>query len=160
MHKTIRLYNLIWLSVALLIVLFDQVTKYYFLTHTILYGSKSILPWLNFTLKYNTGAAFSFLAEFPGWQQWFLGMLAVIVSGILVGWMLFIPSQLWLALCALSLIVGGALSNVIDRVWHGYVIDFIDFHIYTWHFATFNVADSAITVGAIVLGALLIFKKL
>lgn len=151
--------NLKWFGVAIIVIILDQVSKQFVVNTLLLHQPMPIFPWLNFTLSYNTGAAFSMMAYIGGWQRWFLGALAVIVSIILSFWIALGDSDKKLYLFSLSLILGGAVSNLIDRCLHGYVIDFIDFHIGAWHFATFNVADSAITVGAILLGILLIFKR-
>ena len=103
---------------------------------------------LNFTLAHNTGAAFSFLHRASGWQNWFLGGIASLVSIIILVWLLKLSKQeRWLK-CALCLILGGALANAWDRILYGYVIDFISFHLHDWYFAIFNVADSAISIGA------------
>lgn len=140
-----------WLWLSLIIILLDQVTK--FLANTFLsFGVPvPIFPSFNFTLLHNTGAAFSLLAHAGGWQRWFLTLLAIIVSGIITFWLSQLKtSQYWLA-CALALILGGAIGNVVDRILYGYVIDFIDIYYQSWHWPAFNVADSAISVGAVML---------
>ncbi len=110
-----------------------------------------MLPVLDFTLLHNTGAAFSFLAGASGWQRWFFIGLAAVVSVVLVAWIWRTPRGEKLLPLALSLILGGALGNVIDRVEHGYVVDFIHVHWGAAYFPAFNVADTAITVGAALL---------
>lgn len=151
--------NLKWFGVAAIIIILDQVSKQFVVNALLLHQSMPILPWLNLTLSYNTGAAFSMMAYIGGWQRWFLSALAAIVSIILSFWIALGDSEKKTYLFSLSLILGGAVSNLIDRLLHGYVIDFIDFHLGTWHFATFNIADSAISIGAVLLGILLIFKR-
>ena len=140
-----------WLWLSGLVILLDQITKALVASSLELYQSIELLPVLNLTHLHNTGAAFSMLASATGWQRWFFTVLGVIVSIVLMIWLRRINSkeQTLLAL-GLSLILGGALGNVIDRVWLGYVIDFIHVH---WDsigfsFAAFNVADSAISIGA------------
>jgi len=153
------LKNSRWFLVAALVIVLDQLSKY-FVLHHLTYGQPvAILPMLNFTLVHNTGIAFSLFDSIARWQRWILSALTLIVSIILVVWIMQSESNKKGFLLALSLILGGALSNLIDRLHWGYVVDFIDFYLGSWHFATFNVADSAITVGAILLGILVIFKR-
>lgn len=140
-----------WIVLAVLIVLIDQASKLWVLANFTRQDVMQLTPWLNFILAFNYGAAFSFLGDAGGWQRWFFTALAVGVSAVLIVWIYRLPiNARWMPL-TLSLILGGAVGNVIDRVRFGYVVDFIDFHIGSWHFATFNVADMAITVGAIML---------
>ena len=103
------------------------------------------------TLFYNEGAAFSFLADMGGWQRWFLSALAIGISGVLIYWLKTLPARWTTEVIALNLVLGGAIGNVIDRILFGKVTDFIDFYIGNWHYATFNVADMAISAGAILL---------
>jgi signal peptidase II len=110
-----------------------------------------ILPVFDLKLLYNTGAAFSFLAGQSGWQRWFFSAIAIAVSVMLIYWLRPLPkSNVWLAI-ALSLVLGGALGNLFDRIAFGHVIDFISVHWNEYYFPAFNIADSAITVGAIML---------
>jgi signal peptidase II len=110
-----------------------------------------MLPGFNLTLLHNTGAAFSFLHDGAGWQRWLFTAIAVIVAGVVVLWLARIGGgQRW-ASCSLALILGGALGNLIDRVRLGYVVDFIQIYYGAWSFPAFNLADSAITVGACML---------
>lgn len=143
-----------WLWLSLIVIVLDQVTKALVTKTLDLYERIELLPILELTHLHNTGAAFSMLATAPGWQRWFFILLGVGVSAGLMVWLRRIRSneQTVLAM-GLALILGGALGNVIDRVWLGYVIDFIHVH---WDrigfsFAAFNVADSAITIGAVCL---------
>ena len=147
-HRT----AIVWLWLTLLIVLLDQATKLYIYTSFELYQRLEVLSILDITRLHNTGAAFSFLAGAGGWQRWFFIGLGVIVSSLVVVWLYRLPAQgkSWLA-AALALVVGGAIGNVIDRIWLGYVVDFISVHYNDWYFPAFNVADSAITVGAAIL---------
>ncbi len=140
-----------WLGVAGLVVVLDQLTKQIADALLSYNDPLVLLPIFNFTLRYNTGAAFSFLADSGGWQRWFFSVIAVVVSVILVAWLKRLPrTALWEAL-GISLILGGAIGNLIDRLLFGYVIDFIEFHYQHWYWPAFNVADSAITVGVTVL---------
>lgn len=138
-----------WLSVA--VILIDQLTKYYAVKLLSLYQPHPIFPGLNFTLSYNTGAAFGLLGQKATLAHFLFTAIALIMSAVLL-YALYrtAPHRRWFS-AALALILGGALGNVLDRLGHGYVIDFIDFYYKNWHFATFNLADSAITVGAILL---------
>jgi signal peptidase II len=141
-----------WVPLALLIILLDQATKAVVESRFELFDAKPILPFLEFTLLYNTGAAFSFLAGASGWQRWFFIGLGVTVSMVILYWLKRLePGTQRLMAAGFALILGGALGNVIDRIWHGHVIDFIHFHWRQWQFPAFNVADSAITIGAIFL---------
>ncbi|WP_243831483.1 signal peptidase II [Thiosulfativibrio zosterae] len=139
----------LWLAVLLIII--DQLTKYW--ANSVLTEGVPvpIMDHLNMTLVYNHGAAFSFLADMGGWQRWFFTALAVGVSGFLLFWLKRLPNAWTAEVIALNLILSGALGNLIDRVLFGKVTDFVDFYIGTWHYATFNVADIAISVGAFLL---------
>jgi len=141
-----------WLPIAAFVIVLDQVTKIW-VQRTFEYAeSVTLLPVLNFTLRYNTGAAFSFLADASGWQRWFFSGLAVIVAVAIIVWLRRLDgrAQARLAL-SLSLIMAGALGNVIDRLYLGHVVDFIHVHWGDAHFPAFNIADSAITIGAILM---------
>jgi signal peptidase II len=146
---------LTWLAIAFLIIVLDQLTKTLILGHYQLGDSTRITSFFNLVRVHNTGAAFSFLAGASGWQRWFFVGLGAVAS-IFIIYMLRTQGHQKMFAWALSLILGGALGNVIDRLMHGYVVDFFDFHWAGWHFPAFNIADSAITVGA----ALLIFDEL
>jgi signal peptidase II len=116
-----------------------------------LYRSHEIWSWLNMTLAHNYGAAFSFLSDAGGWQRRFFTALASVVSAVLIVWVLRLPRREWLTGLALALVIGGALGNLSDRVQLGYVVDFIDVHYRGYHWPAFNVADSAISCGVILL---------
>ena len=119
----------------------------------------AVITHFNLTLVYNTGAAFSFLADAGGWQRWFFVLLAIGVSALLLVWLYRLErDQHWLA-AALALVLGGAVGNLVDRILHGHVIDFIDLYAGGWHWPAFNVADSAITVGAVMLIIDAVFNK-
>lgn len=139
----------LWLSVA--VVALDQATKFLVTRFLELYERVEVLPVLNFTQLHNTGAAFSLLAGADGWQRWFFIGLAVTVSTALIVWLWRLPRGGKLLPVALALILGGAIGNLIDRALHGYVIDFIHVHWGDAFFPAFNIADSAITIGAALL---------
>ncbi len=139
-----------WLGIALVIVLVDQFTKTLIVGYYHLGQSTPVTPFFNIVRAHNTGAAFSFLAGASGWQRWFFMVLGG-AAAIFIVWMLKRHGHQKLFAWALALILGGAVGNVIDRAMHGYVVDFLDFHARGWHFPAFNVADSGITLGAILL---------
>jgi signal peptidase II len=152
--------NWLWLSLA--VILADQWVKNLIVEKFTLYQSVEVLPVLDITRLHNTGAAFSFLAGASGWQRWFFIGLGVVVSSVILIWLRRLPARgQHLLASGLALILGGALGNVIDRVQWGYVVDFIHVHYERWYFPAFNVADSAITVGAalLILDALLVGQK-
>ena len=138
-----------WLPLAAAMILLDQWTKAWIEQRFDLYQSVRVLPVLDITRLHNPGAAFSFLAEAGGWQRWFFTALAAVVSIGIIVWLRRLSSREQPALAAgLALIMGGAIGNVIDRLQHGFVVDFIHVHWGTAYFPAFNVADAAITVGA------------
>lgn len=146
---------------ALIVISLDQYTKLLALQHLTYATPVSVMPFLNWTLLFNTGAAFSFLSDAGGWQHWILGSLAVAVSVFIVVYIYKLPQQAVLLSIALALVLGGAIGNVYDRFTLGYVVDFIDVYLnqcgflqswfYACHWPAFNIADSAITLGAILL---------
>ncbi|MDN4016934.1 signal peptidase II [Zwartia panacis] len=139
-----------WLFVAIFLIVIDQFTKIGF-DHALRYGQRiNIWPFFDLTLLYNKGAAFSFLADQPGWQRWFFTALGLGAS-IFIVWMMHTHRTQHRFLFALSLILGGALGNVIDRIAYGHVIDFLLFYWRDWYYPAFNIADTGITVGAILL---------
>ncbi|MFF7706088.1 signal peptidase II [Pseudomonas sp. NPDC007930] len=155
-----RFGRLGWLWLTVLVLVVDQVSKAWFEAKLGLYDQIVVIPDLfSWTLAYNTGAAFSFLADHSGWQRWLFAVIAIVVSVVLLVWLKRLkPGETWLAI-ALALVLGGALGNLYDRMVLGHVIDFIFVHWRNeWRFPAFNVADSAITVGAIML-ALDMFKS-
>lgn len=161
-HRPGRLYwrNLSWLWLSLVVIGIDWVAKWA-ATHYLTFATpEAITPFFNLTLLYNHGAAFSLLAHASGWQRWGFALLAVLIAAGLLVWLLRIPDRqadvpkrqgLGLIKTAIALIIGGAIGNLIDRVLIGYVVDFLDFHAFGYHWPAFNVADSAITIGVILL---------
>jgi signal peptidase II len=147
--RDIRGSAAIWLALSVVVVLADQLSKSYIAQHFGEFEFITVLPILEITRMHNVGAAFSFLASASGWQRWvFIGLAGVVSLGIVV-WLLRLRRSAHLLLaCGLALVLGGALGNVIDRIRLGHVIDFIHFHWDRAYFPAFNVADSAITVGA------------
>lgn len=140
-----------WLALAMLVVVFDQLTKS--LADSLLaYGEPLVvLPSFNLTLLYNRGAAFSFLSDASGWQRWFFVVVSATASVLLTLWLRHLkPGQVLLA-AALALVLGGAVGNLIDRLWLGHVIDFIQVYYRDYYWPAFNIADSAISVGAVLL---------
>jgi signal peptidase II len=148
--RDLQYRNLHWLWLSLIILALDLWTKSLAEQHLHLYQRIEVLPFFNITLAYNSGAAFSFLADAGGWQRWFFTAVAVVASVVIVAWLLKLRGERMVAL-ALALILGGAIGNLWDRLTLGHVVDFLDFHWAGYHFPAFNVADSAITVGAILL---------
>ncbi|NUZ07193.1 signal peptidase II [Piscinibacter koreensis] len=144
-----------WLGIALALIVVDQLVKYWIASTFRLHDVRTVTPWFDIVRAHNTGAAFSFLASAGGWQRWFFTAIGA-VAAVFIVWMLKRHGNQRLFCWALTLILAGALGNVIDRVWHGHVIDFIQVHWGRAYFPAFNVADSAITIGA----ALLILDEL
>ena len=140
-----------WLWVSGAVLLADQCTKLLADAMLTLYQPVAVMPYLAMRKAYNSGAAFSFLADESGWQRWFFIVLALIVITVLVVWLRRLPVAEVRARLALALILGGAAGNVIDRLVYGYVIDFIDVYYESWHWPAFNIADAAIFVGACLL---------
>jgi len=136
-----------WLGWAVLILIADQFTKVLIMGYYQLGDSTAVTSFFNIVRVHNSGAAFSFLASAGGWQRWFFTAIGV-GAALLIVWMLKNHAGQKLFAFALASILGGAVGNVIDRVMYGYVVDFLDFYWRGWHFPAFNVADSAITVGA------------
>jgi signal peptidase II len=142
-----------WYLLALLVVVLDQVTKTMAVA-ALEYGRPvAITGFFNLTLLYNPGAAFSFLSDADGWQRWFFAIIALGVSAVLLVWIWRLPAQARLQRSALALILGGALGNLWDRLVLGHVVDFIQLHYDDWYWPAFNIADSAITVGAVLIVA-------
>jgi len=149
--------SLKWLWITVVVVALDQITKLAVVGAFTLHEQMPLVPYFSLTLAHNPGAAFSFLSDASGWQRWFFTAIALGVSVAIVVWLKRLPSgDRWMAI-ALALILGGALGNVWDRMTLGYVIDFMDFYVDQWHWPAFNVADSAITIGAVMLGIDAIF---
>jgi signal peptidase II len=141
--------RLLWLS--LLVVVLDQASKLWILAEFAEYEVRTVLPVFNLTLVFNTGAAFSFLSEAGGWQRWFFISIGVLVPLVLGVWMRQLAVHERLTAYGLALVIGGAVGNVIDRIWLGKVIDFLQWHWQDWYWPSFNLADSAITLGVVLL---------
>ena len=139
-----------WLGLAFILLLVDQFTKVLIVGAYQLGDSTYVTSFFNVVRAHNSGAAFSFLAGASGWQRWFFVGIGVAATGFIL-WMLKAHAGQKLFSFAMACILGGAIGNVLDRLLHGYVIDFLDFHLSGWHFPAFNVADSAISIGAVCL---------
>jgi signal peptidase II len=150
-----------WFWVSAVVLILDQCSKLLADAMLDLHQPVALMPLVDIRKTYNSGAAFSFLSDAAGWQRWFFIGLALLVIAYLVHWMRRLPAGQERTALALALILGGAAGNLIDRLVYGYVIDFIDVYYGGWHFPTFNVADSAITIGAalLLLDAYLGYKK-
>lgn len=144
-------HNLVWVGLSIIAIILDQWTKSIAVTHLYYADPVPVLPFLNWTLLYNYGAAFSFLSDAGGWQRYFFTTLAGLVSVVFVFWLMRMPKQLKVLPMAIALILGGAIGNLIDRISLGYVVDFIHVYYNNSHFPAFNLADSAITLGVILL---------
>mgnify|MGYP003460670128 CR=1 FL=1 len=140
-----------WYWLSALVIMLDQATKYLAETLLVMHQPIPVLPSFGLLLTYNTGAAFSFLGGAGGWQRWFFLGLGLLISIGLIIWLQRLkPKERWLAV-ALTLILGGAIGNLIDRAWLGRVIDFIQIYYDRWYFPIFNIADSAISLGTVLL---------
>ena len=149
-HKSGGPGMLLWLGLAMIILIADQFTKVLIVGYYNLHDSTYVTSFFNVVRAHNSGAAFSFLAGGSGWQRWFFTGIGVVAVGFIL-WMLKSHAGQKLFSFALACIMGGAIGNVVDRLVHGHVIDFLDFHWRGMHFPAFNVADSAITIGAVCL---------
>jgi signal peptidase II len=155
--KSLGMLRWLWLAAA--VIGLDQISKWFALSYLPYGVAKPLFPGLNLTLVYNTGAAFSFLSQADGWQRWLFVGLAVIVSVVLIAWLLRLEARERWTAAGLALILGGALGNALDRILRGHVIDFIDAYYRHWHWPAFNLADSAITLGAALLIARTLFAR-
>jgi signal peptidase II len=144
-HRGLTLW--LWLALALLVLVLDQLTKWLIVGQFVLGDSRPVTSFFNLVRAHNTGAAFSFLAQAGGWQRWLFTGIGIAASALMV-WMLRAHPGQKLFGFAVACVLGGAIGNVVDRLVHGYVVDFLDVHWAGWHFPAFNVADSAITLGA------------
>lgn len=140
-----------WFVLAVVVICIDQATKYWASVDLAPYQAEPVFPMFNLTLAYNTGAAFSFLHNAGAWHRWFFTGFSLLMSIGLIVWIARLPSSARLQLAALSLILGGAIGNLIDRAVLGFVIDFIDIYYKHYHWPVFNMADSAICIGAVLL---------
>ncbi|MBL4647802.1 MAG: signal peptidase II [Gammaproteobacteria bacterium] len=140
-----------WLWLSGIIIIIDQISKLAVSVHLPLSGPVKVTAFFNIILAHNQGIAFSILNDSSGWQRWLLASLAFIIIIALIVWLIRLPQhQTWLAL-ALAFIIGGACGNLLDRIRLGYVVDFLDFYLAQWHWPAFNVADSAVFIGACLL---------
>ncbi len=140
-----------WFILSVVVMLLDQISKYWALYTLTPYQPIAVMPMVNFTLAYNTGAAFSFLSGAGSWHRWFFTSFSGVMSIVLAVWMIRTPQAARLQLVALSLILAGAMGNLVDRIVLGHVIDFIDVYYSHYHWPAFNLADSAICTGAFLL---------
>jgi len=140
-----------WLWISVLVIVLDQATKLladHFLNY---HQPVAIIPMFNFTLLYNKGAAFSFLNDAGGWQRWFFTIVSSVISIVLIIWLRKLKASQKLLITSIALILGGAIGNLIDRSLYGHVIDFLDVYYQQHHWPAFNIADSAISIGAVLL---------
>ena len=144
-HFTQTGFRFLW--IALLGLVLDQYTKYLVLQHFELYQSVQITGFFNLTYVRNYGAAFSFLHDAGGWQRYFFTAIAFVVSAVILWWLKQSPREQVLLPVGFCFILGGAIGNVIDRLVHGYVVDFLDFYYQSYHWPAFNIADSVIFIG-------------
>ncbi len=151
MTKGLPKHIWLWYGLAMAVILLDQLSKMW-VSASLDYGQPEVVTsFFNFTLLHNSGAAFSFLSDASGWQRWFFGVVALVVSLVLVVWIARLkPAKRWEA-ASLALILGGAIGNLYDRLVLGYVVDFIVLHYKQYAWPAFNLADSAITLGALML---------
>jgi signal peptidase II len=140
-----------WLWLSSLVVVFDQVTKYFAEQHLGYYTAVKVFPGFSMTLVYNKGAAFNILSDAGGWQRWFLMLVSMAISLFLLAWLRTIEKNRIHLAIGIALVLGGAVGNLIDRSLYGHVIDFIDIYYRNWHLPHFNNADSAISLGAALL---------
>lgn len=140
-----------WLWISLLVVVLDQATKLIAESLLTPHQAVNLLPFFDWYLTYNTGAAFSFLANAGGWQRWLFTAIAIVISVVIVQWIRKLPPEETMTAFSLSLILGGAIGNLIDRVYLGHVIDYIQVWLGSYPWPAFNIADAAISVGAALL---------
>lgn len=140
-----------WFFLSLIVVILDQSSKYWAVSALMPYQPQAILPMLNMTLAFNSGAAFSFLSGSGDWHRWFFTGFSGVMSMVLAVWIWRLPQGARLQLTAISFILAGALGNLVDRLLLGHVIDFIDVYYTHYHWPAFNIADSAICIGAFLL---------
>ena len=143
--------SLNWFLLTVAVIVVDQYTKRLITARFELFDRVAVLPFFDLVRLHNTGAAFSFLANASGWQNWFFTGVALLVSGLILWWFFRQPPERIVVPLGLVLVLGGAIGNLIDRIQHGYVVDFFLFYYERWSFPAFNVADSAITAGGMLL---------
>jgi len=140
-----------WLWISMTVIILDQATKQIAEARLIPHQPVNLFPYFDWYLTYNTGAAFSFLASAGGWQRWLFTVIAIVISAVIVQWLRKLPTEETLTAISLSLILGGAIGNLIDRVYLGHVIDYIQVWLGSYPWPAFNIADAAISVGAVML---------
>ena len=143
--------NWYWFFLSFVVIMADQLTKHMAQMQLTAYKPYPVLPMFNLTLAYNTGAAFSFLSHAGSWHRWFFAAFSLSMSIFFVVWMVRLPAKAYLQLIAISLILGGTLGNFYDRIFLGHVIDFIQLYYHQYYWPVFNLADSAICAGAVLL---------
>ena len=148
-----------WLWLSLVVVISDQITKILVIQNFQYQESVPVFSNFNLVHVHNYGAAFSFLSTAGGWQRWLFAVLAIVISAMIVYWISKLKSGEKFSAIGLALVLGGAIGNLIDRIYHGYVIDFLDFYIGPKHWPAFNVADIAISVGVVALIILSFFDR-
>lgn len=148
-----------WLALSAVLVVLDQWTKVIAVAALDYLTPVPVMPGLNWTLVHNLGGAFSFLSNHDGWQRWFFLVVSSVVTVVLIEWLRRTAARNWVLCLPLALLVGGAIGNLIDRARLGYVVDFVDVYYADWHWPAFNVADSGITVGIVMLIAYEIFGR-
>ena len=149
--KSVAASALSWLWLSALVIVLDLGTKFWVSASLAYNDPVAVLPVFDLRLLHNTGAAFSFLAGADGWQRWLFAAIALVVSVFILRWLRETPKSVLSLALAYTLILGGALGNLFDRIVHGYVVDFISVHYAGWYFPAFNIADMAITAGAMLL---------
>lgn len=149
MVNHVNMLKYLWISLSVIIA--DQLTKWLASSQLEYHQAVSVFPYFEWYLSHNPGAAFSFLSDAGGWQRWFFTLLAIVISIVLIIWIKKLPSSEKLTATSLALILGGAIGNLIDRLLYGYVIDFIQVWLGSYPWPAFNIADSAISVGAVIL---------
>ncbi len=155
----LRERGLIWLWLSAVVLIADQITKFWATQTLTLYVPEKVTDFFNLTLLHNKGIAFSLLADQPGWQRWFILIMASVIVIWLLVWLFNSPRKLKLHNISLALVIGGALGNIYDRAVLGYVVDFIQLHYNDYYWPAFNIADSAISVGAVLLIIDTLFSK-
>jgi len=145
----IKVYR--WFALTLISVILDQISKHMVVEQMELYQNIEVMPFFNFFYVHNYGAAFSFLSDQSGWQRWFFSIVTILISLGIVFWLTKLKPSQKLLIIALTLVLGGALGNLYDRLVYGYVIDFIDWYVGDYHWPAFNIADASISLGAVLL---------
>lgn len=141
----------VYFGIAIIVIVIDQITKWVASSSLTLHEQNPVMPSFNFTLMHNYGAAFSFLSDAGGWQRWFFTIIAIVISIVLIVWITRLKAnEKWLGI-ALGLVLGGAIGNLIDRMAYGYVVDFVQWYYDRFYWPAFNIADAAISVGAVIL---------